>query len=94
MREIERGEKMETKKKYCLIVKTFEYSGISLWVDEDFDEDYDSEILKGVLKNFPKGERRIIIKGEEIEIINEGDSIKVEPGYYLNKSGNLEKVLT
>ena len=77
---------MDDKKKYCLIVKTFEYSGNSLWVDEDFDEDYDSEILKGVLKNFPKGERRIII--------NEGDSIKVEPGYYLNKSGNLEKVLT
>ena len=83
---------METKKKYCLIVKTFEYSGISLWVNEDFDEDWDSPILKDVLKNFPKGERRKIIKGEEIEIINEGDSIKVEPKYYLNK-GNLEKLI-
>ena len=79
-------------KKYCLIVKSEEYSGISLWVDDDFDEDWDSPILKDVLKNFPKGERRKIIKGEEIEIINEGSSIKVEPKYYLNK-GNLEKLI-
>ena len=92
MREIERGEKMETKKKNCLIVKTFEYSGISLWVDDDFDEDWDSPILKDVLKNFPKGERRKIIKGEEIEIINEGSSIKVDPKYYLNKSGKLFQI--
>ena len=26
-------------KKYVLIVKTESYSGISLWVDDDFDED-------------------------------------------------------
>ena len=83
---------MDDKKKYCLIVKTFEYSGISLWVDDDFDEDWDSPILKKVLRDFPKGERRKIIKGEEIEIINEGSSIKVEPKYYLNK-GNLEKLI-
>ena len=89
MREIERGEKMDDKKKFCIIVYEEWVYGITFLVDEDFDEDGDSEILKGVLKNFPKGERRIIIKGEEIEIINEGDSIKVEPGYYLNKSGNL-----
>ena len=61
---------METKNKNCLIVKTFEYSGISLWVDDDFDEDYDSPILKGVLRDFPKESRQTIIKGEEIEIIN------------------------
>ena len=79
-------------KKYCLIVKSEEYSGISFWVDEDFDEDWDSPILKDVLKDLPKGERRTIIKGEEIDIINEGDSIKVEPKYYLNK-GNLEKLI-
>jgi len=79
-------------KKYCLIVKSEEYSGISLWVDDDFDEDWDSPILKKVLRDFPKGERRKIIKGEEIEIINEGDDIKVEPKYYLNK-GNLEKMI-
>ena len=79
-------------KKYCLIVKSEEYSGICFWVDDSFDEDWDSPILKDVLKNFPKGERRKIIKGEEIEIINEGSSIKVEPKYYLNK-GNLEKLI-
>ena len=81
-------------KKYCLIVKSEEYSGISFWVQDSFDEDWDSPILKKVLRDFPKGERRKIIKGEEIEIINEGSSIKVEPEYFLNKSGNLEKVLT
>ena len=50
-------------KKYCLIVKSEEYSGISLWVDEDFDEDWDSPILNKVLRDFPKGSRRSIIKG-------------------------------
>ena len=79
-------------KKYCLIVKSEEYSGICFWVDEDFDEDWDSPILKDVLKDFPKESRRTITKGEEIEIINEGDDIKVEPEYYLNK-GNLEKLI-
>ena len=81
-------------KKYCMIVKTEEYSGITLLVDDDFDEDWDSPILKGVLKDFPIESRRSIIKSEEIDIINEGSDIKVEPEYYLNKSGNLEKVLT
>ena len=38
-------------KKYCLIVKTETYSGITLMVDDDFDEDFDSPILKGVLKD-------------------------------------------
>ena len=79
-------------KKYCLIVKSEEYSGITLLVDDDFDEDWDSPILKDVLKNFPKGERRTIIKGEEIDLINEGDDINVEPKYYLN-IGNLEKLI-
>ena len=77
-----------------MIVKTESYSGITLLVDDNFDEDWDSPILKGVLKDFPIESRRSIIKGEEIEIINEGEDIKVEPEYYLNKSGNLEKVLT
>ena len=81
-------------KKYCMIVKSEEYSGITLMVDEDFDEDFDSPILKGVLKDFPIESRRSIIKSEEIDIINEGDDIKIEPEYYLNKEGNLEKVLT
>mgnify|MGYP001180226400 CR=1 FL=1 len=80
---------MDDKKKYCLIVKSEEYSGISLWVDQDFNEDYDSPILRGVLKNFPKESRRTINKGEGIEIINEGSDIKIEPEYYLNHTGDL-----
>ena len=79
-------------KKYCLIVKTESYSGITLLVDDDFDEDWDSPILKGVLKNFPIESRRSIIKGEEIEIINEGDDIKIKPEYYLNKDGEVKSL--
>jgi hypothetical protein len=74
-------------KKYCLIVKTETYSGITLMVNDDFDEDFDSPILKGVLKDFPVESRRSIIKSEEIEIINEGEDIKVEPEFYLTKDG-------
>ena len=80
-------------KKYCLIVKTESYSGITLLVDDDFDEDWDSPILKGVLKDFPVESRRSIIKSEEIDIINEGEDIKVEPEFYLTKDG-LVKSLT
>jgi len=79
-------------KKYCVIVKTESYSGITLMVDDDFDEDWDSPILKGVLKNFPIESRRSIIKGEEIEIINEGDDIKIKPEYYLNKDGEVKSL--
>ena len=79
-------------KKYCLIVKTESYSGITLMVDDDFDEDWDSPILKGVLKDFPIESRRSIIKSEEIDIINEGEDIKVEPEYYLNKEGEVESL--
>ena len=76
-----------------MIVKSEEYSGITLLVDDDFDEDWDSPILKGVLKDFPIESRRSIIKSEEIDIINEGEDIKVEPEYYLNKDGE-DKSLT
>ena len=79
-------------KKYCMIVKTEEFSGITLMVDEDFDEDFDSPILKGVLKDFPKESRRTIIKSEEIDIINEGEDIKIEPEYYLNKEGEVKSL--
>ena len=79
-------------KKYCMIVKTESYSGISLWVDDDFDEDWDSPILKGVLKDFPIESRRSIIKSEEIDLINEGEDIKVEPEYYLNKEGEVKSL--
>ena len=74
-------------KKYCMIVKTEEYSGITLMVDDDFDEEWDSTILKGVLKDFPIESRRSIIKSEEIDIINEGSDIKIEPEFYLTKDG-------
>ena len=79
-------------KKYCMIVKSEEYSGITLMVDDDFDEDWDSPILKGVLKDFPVESRRSIIKSEEIDIINEGDDIKIEPEYYLNKDGRVKSL--
>ena len=79
-------------KKYCMIVKTEEYSGITLMVDDDFDEEWDSPILKGVLKDFPIESRRSIIKSEEIDIINEGDDIKIEPEYYLNKDGKVRSL--
>jgi hypothetical protein len=79
-------------KKYCLIVKTETYSGIALMVEDDFDEDWDSPILKGVLKDFPVESRRSIIKSEEIDIINEGDDIKIEPEYYLNKDGRVKSL--
>jgi hypothetical protein len=48
-------------KKYCLIVKTETYSGITIMVDDDFDENYDSLVLKKLLKDFPKESRRTII---------------------------------
>jgi len=74
-------------KKYCMVVRTESYSGITLMVDDDFDEDWDSPILKGVLKDFPIESRRSIIKSEEIDLINEGEDIKIEPEFYLTKDG-------
>ena len=72
-----------------MIVKTETYSGIALMVEDDFDEDFDSPILKGILRDFPIESRRPIIKNEEIDIINEGTGIKVEPEYYLNRNGKV-----
>ena len=75
-------------KKYCMIVKSESYYGITLMVDDDFDEDYDSLVLKKVLKDFPKESRRTIFpERDEVDMINEGEDIKVEPEYYLNKDG-------
>ena len=75
-------------KKYCMIVKTETYYGITLMVDDKFYEDYDSPILKGVLKDFPKESRRPIFpERDEIDMINEGEYIKVKPEFYLNKDG-------
>ena len=78
-------ENLKTKKKISLIVKEETIFGISLMVDESFDEDRDSEILKGVLRDFPKSSRRTIIQGQEIMVINEGE-MRVVPDYYLNKT--------
>ena len=72
-----------------MIVKTEEYSGIELLVDNNFNEDWDSPILKGVLRDFPLESRRPIVKNEEIEMINEGAGIKIDPEYYLNSSGKV-----
>ena len=75
-------------KKYCVIVKTESYSGITLMVDDDFDEDSDSPFLKKVLKDFPKESRRTIFpERDEVEMINEGEDIKIEPEFYLTKDG-------
>ena len=79
-------------KKYCMIVKTEEYSGITLMVEDDFNEDWDSPILKGVLKDFPIESRRSIIKSEEIDIINEGEDIKVDPKHYLTSDGVVKSI--
>ena len=80
-------------KKYCMIVKTESYSGITLLVDDDFDEDWDSPILKGVLKDFPKESRRTIFpERDEVNMINEGEDIKVEPEFYLTSDGVVKSI--
>ena len=80
-------------KKYCMIVKTESYYGITLMVDDDFDEDYDSLVLKKVLKDFPKESRRTIFpERDEVEMINEGSDIKIEPEFYLNKDGVVKSI--
>ena len=71
-----------------MIVKTESLYGITLMVDDDFDEDSDSPILKKVLKDFPKESRRTIFpERDEVEMINEGEDIKIEPEFYLTKDG-------
>ena len=80
-------------KKYCMIVKSESYYGITLIVDDDFDEDYDSLVLKKVLKDFPKESRRTIFpERDEVEMINEGSEIKIEPEFYLNKDGVVKSI--
>ena len=79
---------MDNMKKLCLIVNREEVYGVTLFVDEDFDEDWDSPILKKVLKDFPKESRRTIFpERDEVEMINEGEDIKIEPEFYLTKDG-------
>ena len=83
----------DNMKKLSLIVKTEEYSGITLLVEDDFDEDYDSLVLKKVLKDFPKESRRTIIpERDEVDMINEGEDIKVEPEFYLTSDGVVKSI--
>ena len=75
-------------KKFCMIVKKESYYGITLMLDDDFDENYDTLVLKKVLKDFPKESRRPIFpERDEIDMINQGKDIKVKPEFYLNKDG-------
>ena len=73
-----------------MIVKTEEYSGIDLLVDNNFNDDVDNPILRGVLRDIPLELWKPIMNNEELEIIDEGDDIKIDPEFYLNRS---EKVL-
>ena len=76
------------KKKMCLIVKSEEWYGISIWVNEDFDKEHDSPVMKKLLNDFPKSKRRVIFpRRDEIDMINEGENIKVQPEFYLTKDG-------
>ena len=84
---------MKDKKKLSLIVKSQETFGISLWVDKSFDEEHDSDVMKKLLKDFPIESRRTIFpERDEVEMINEGEDIKVEPEYYLNKEGEVKSL--
>ena len=69
---------MEGKKKICMIVKSEETFGISLWVDENWDEEYNSPNVMKLLNDFPKSKRRVIFpRRDEIDMINEGENITI-----------------
>jgi hypothetical protein len=83
---------MKGKKKLCLVVKSEETFGVSLWVDEDFDEEYNSPVMKKLLNDFPKSKRRRIFpKRDEVQMMNEGQ-MKDEPNFYLTSKGNIKSV--
>jgi hypothetical protein len=83
---------MEGKKKLSLIVKSEEYYGISLFVDDSFDEEYNSSVMKKLLNDFPESKRRVIFpQRDEVEMMNEG-KMKVEPNHYLTSKGNIKSV--
>ena len=82
---------MKDKKKLSLIVKSQETFGISLWVDKSFDEEHDSDVMKKLLKDFPKESRRTIFpERDEVEMMNTGQ-MKVEPLHYL-KDGIVKSI--
>jgi hypothetical protein len=79
------------KKKLSLIVKSEETFGISLWVNEDFDEEYNSPVMKKLLNDFPKSKRKVIFpQRDEVEMMNEG-KMKVKPLHYL-KDGVVKSI--
>ena len=79
------------KKKMCLIVKSEMWYGISLWVNEDFDEEHESPVMKKILRDFPKDKRKVIFpQRDEIEMENEGE-MKNEPQHYL-KDGFIKSI--
>ena len=83
---------MNGKKKMCLIVKSEEYYGISLWVDKNFDEDYNSPMMEKIVRDFPKSKRKVIIpRYDEVDIQNEG-KMKNIPKYYLTSRGVVKSV--
>ena len=80
------------KKKMCLIVKSEETFGISLWVDEDFDEEHNSNVMKKILTDFPKSKRKVIFpQRDEIEMENTG-KMKNIPIHYLTSDGIIKSV--
>ena len=82
----------DNMKKLSLIVKSQETFGISLWVDKTFDEEHDSDVMKKLLKDFPKESRRTIFpQRDEVEMMNEGE-MKNEPEFYLTKDGVVKSV--
>ena len=79
------------KKKMCLIVKSEMWYGISLWVNEDFDEEHESPVMKKLLNDFPKDKRKVIFpQRDAVEMMNEGQ-MKVEPQHYL-KNGVVKSI--
>jgi len=79
-------------KKYVSIVKEESIYGIEVMVEESFDPDHDSQIIKDLVRDYPTSSRRRIMGGSENLVSKEGDDIKVKPHFYLNKSGELENL--
>ena len=78
---------MEGKKKLSLIVKSEETFGISLWVSQEFDEEYNSPVMKKLLKDFPIESRRTIFpQRDEVEMMKEGE-MENEPKLYITNDG-------
>ena len=76
-----------------LIVKSEEWYGLSLWVDEGLDQEYNSPVMEKIVRDFPKSKRKVIIpRFDEIEMENTGE-MKNIPQHYLNKDGVIKGCL-